>query len=130
MHAGARPVFRAIAPANKGELPRLAARRQVGAVDLFLVQANMPALVTTYLGSAPVLSSPATSAPGTSVVSWYLRRGTGVPLLITPENFAVQVAAFLADDKELAAKVAAGAPGHRFAELEDLIQRYNHRARR
>ncbi|RYU74642.1 hypothetical protein [Hymenobacter persicinus] len=115
---------------DKNEMPRLAARRQAGAVELFLVQMTAPPLVATYLGSAPVLGAPATSAPGTAVASWYLRRGTGVPLLITPENFTSQVPAFLADDKELAAKVAAGAPGCRFADLEAIIQRYNQRPRR
>jgi hypothetical protein len=64
------------------------------------------------------------------MTSWYLRRSTGAPLLITPENFAKQVAAFLADDKELAAKVAAGAPGCQFDDLEALIRQYNQRARR
>ncbi|UOQ52785.1 hypothetical protein [Hymenobacter cellulosivorans] len=116
-------------PADKGDLPRLAARRQAGTVELFLMQMTEPPLVTTYLGSAPVLGSPATSTPGTTVASWYLRRGAGVPRLITPENFASQVSVLLADDKELAAKVAAGSPGHRFVDLEHLIQQYNQRRR-
>jgi hypothetical protein len=115
---------------DKLEMARLAARRQTGAVDLFLAQMTVPPLVTSFLGAAPVLSSPATNAAGTTMKSWYLRRSTGAPLLITPENFAKQVAAFLADDKELAAKVAAGAPDCQFDDLEALIRQYNQRARR
>jgi hypothetical protein len=115
---------------DKPELARFAARRQAGAVDLFLAQMTVPPLVTSFLGATPVLGSPATSATGgTTTSSWYLRRAAVAPLLVTPENFAVQVAAFLADDKELAAKVAASTPGYQFDDLEALIRQYNLRAR-
>jgi len=115
---------------NKREGGQLAARRQAGAVELFLVQMTLPPLLTTFLGSTPVLGSPATHATGGAITSWYLRRPAAAPILLSPEQFAKQVSSFLSDDKELAAKVAAGAPGYQFDDLESIIQQYNQRARR
>ena len=110
----------------------LARRLQAGAVELFLAQAvSMPIL--TALGSNPVLSSPAGATVSEMVVSpasWFLRRPGTAPVLVSPANFASQVAGFLRDDSELARHVAANEAGYRYDDLESIIQRYNRHTRR
>ena len=113
---------------GQGEPGRLAARRVSGPVELFMRQAYAMPMVS-FLGPTPVLSSPATSpaARQEGPVEWYLRRPGGPPGLVNPANFASQVAAFLADDAELARRVAAGQPGYRLEELENVVRQYNKR---
>ena len=116
-------------PQDEGSLAR---RLQAGAVELFLAQ-EPPRAILTALGSNPVMSSPAGATMPEMVASpanWFLRRPGTAPLLVSPASFASQVAAFLRDDPELARRVAANEAGHRYADLEILIQRYNQRARR
>jgi len=115
-------------PLGKDVEAQLAVRRQAGAVELFVLPAAEASPVTSFLGATPVLAQPAASPDGLARASWYLRRPGGPPHLITPQAFATQVAAFLADDKALAAKVAAGAAGYRFADLESIVQQYNRHA--
>ena len=115
-------------PLGKGEQAQLAVRRQTGAVELFVVLATEVPPVTSFLGSTPVLAQPAASPADLAGAAWYLRRPGGPLQLIAPQAFATQVAAFLADDKVLAAKVAAGATGYGFADLENIVQQYNRHA--
>jgi hypothetical protein len=117
---------------GKREEGRLAARMQSGAVDLFAAR-FVPPPILTALGPNPVLSAPVDAShpgPDAASMSWYLRRPNGPPVLVSPANFATQVATFLADDRELARRVAASEAGYRLAELESIIQQYNQRARR
>lgn len=110
----------------------LAKRLQAGAVELFLVQ-EPPHVILTALGSNPVLSSPAGANRPEQVASpasWFLRRSGTAPVLVSPANFAAQLAALLHDDAELARRVAASEAGYRYDDLESIIQRYNQRARR
>lgn len=117
---------------SKEDEGSLARRLQAGAVELFLAQAvSMPIL--TALGSNPVLSSPAGATMPemvTSPASWFLRRPGTAPVLVSPANFAGQVAGFLRDDPELARRVAASEAGYRYGDLESIIQRYNQHSRR
>lgn len=116
-------------PQDEGSLAR---RLQAGAVELFLAQ-EPPRAILTALGSDPVMSSPVGATLPEMVaspVSWFLRRPGTAPVLVSPASFATQVAAFLRDDPALARRVAANEAGHRYADLESLIQRYNQRARR
>lgn len=115
---------------NKRTGAYLAARRQTGAVELFVVQQRVPALVTTFLGPTPAAGLPAMGAADGVITNWYLRRAMGEPQLISAGTFATQVAAFLADDRELAAKVAAGATGYQFDNLESIVRQYNQHAQR
>lgn len=108
----------------------LAARQQTGAVELFLVRQRTPALITTFLGPTPTAGLPATGAANGVVTTWYLRRAAGEPQLVSVGAFATQVSTFLADDRELAAKVAASATGYQFGDLESIVSQYNQRARR
>ena len=115
--------------ADEGSLVR---RLQGGVVDLFAAQAG-PSLVLTALGSNPVLSSPVDAAKpdrADAPVIWYLRRAGSPPVRVAPSNFASQVASFLRDDPELARRVAAGQAGHRYEDLERLVQQYNQRNNR
>jgi len=105
---------------------RLAARRVRGVVELFVVKIN-PSPVISFLGSTPVLSSPVAGTDKSGPLTWYLRRDGGTPVLVSPAGFANQMAAFLADDAELASRVAAGQPGYRLGDLEGVIQQYNQR---
>lgn len=122
--------YSALLKEKKREPGRIGARRVAGPVELYVVKAAS-APTTSFLGPTPVLSAPATSTQTTEpeAVRWYLRRADGTLVLVTPENFARQVSTFLADDAELARRVAAGQPGHGPAELEALIRQYNERAR-
>jgi hypothetical protein len=117
---------------TRAEPGSLALRRQAGSVDLFMVKATA-APILTALGPNPVLSSPV-GTPQQRVElppdDWYLRRAAEPPVLVDIANFASQVAAFLHDAPELARKVAAGQPGYRYEDLENIIQQYNQRGRR
>jgi hypothetical protein len=116
---------------SRQEEGQLARRLQAGTVELFLAQAESVPILTA-LGSNPVLSSPADATLpdlAASPANWFLRRPGTAPVLVSPANFASQVAGFLNDDPELARHVAAGEAGYRYAELESIIQRYNQRAR-
>jgi hypothetical protein len=111
---------------NKLVAGRLAARRVSGAVELFVVKIN-PSPIVSFLGSTPVLSSPVAGQEKSAALTWYLRRAGGPPVLVSPGGFASQMAAFLADDAELARQVGAGQPGYRLGDLEAVIQQYNQR---
>ena len=108
----------------------LAARRLTGALDLLHVPTAVAPLVS-FLGPAPVLSSPAASTDALSQGPgrWYARRAGGAPVLLDPATFAAQVSALLADTPDLARRVAAAEEGYRFADVERVIQQYNQRAR-
>ena len=108
------------------QLGELAALRVAGPVEVYRVK-TVPTPVASFMGSAPVLSAPA-SGSVTTGTRWYLRRADGSILRIDPDNFASQVAAFLAADKELAQRVATRQPGYGLAELETVVQQYNQRA--
>jgi len=105
---------------------RLAARLVAGPVELLVVKS--PPLRVSFLSSAPVLSSPASTAAVELVpeaVSYYLRRAGQPPVLLDTGAFASQVSTFLADDVELARRIRAGQAGYRWAELASLVQQYN-----
>lgn len=109
--------------------PLLAAQRQAGAVELFLTQLTLSPLVTAFLGPTPTTGIPAAGPAGLSAAQWYLRRPGGSPMQVSISGFAAQVAEFLADDRALAAKVAAGAAGYQFADLESIVRQYNQQHR-
>ena len=109
---------------GKYRASRLAARRVSGVVELFVVKIN-PSPVISFLSSTPVLSSPVAGTDKSGPLTWYLRRHGGTPVLVSPAGFANQMAAFLADDAELASRVAAGQSGYRLGDLEEVIQQYN-----
>jgi hypothetical protein len=111
---------------GKHEAARLAARRVSGAVELFVVKVR-PSLVVSFLSSTPVLSSPVAGPEKSGPLTWYLRRPGSPPVVVSQKGFASQMAAFLADDAELARRVAAEQPGYRLADLENVIQQYNQR---
>jgi hypothetical protein len=109
---------------GKFRASHLAARRVSGAVELFVVKINPPRVIS-FLSSTPVLSSPVAGSDKAGPLTWYLRRDGGSPVVVSPQGFASQMAAFLADDAELARRVAAGQPGYRLGDLQDVIQQYN-----
>lgn len=116
---------------NKNDEGTLAQRLQTGPVELFRMQA-VASPILTALGPNPVMSSPADANKPEWVAEparWYLRRASGPSVLVAPSNFASQVASFLADDPELARRVATGQAGYRYEELERIIQQYNQRSR-
>ena len=105
---------------------RLAARLVAGPVELFVVKS--PPLRVSFLGSAPVLSAPASTTPVEllpEAVSYYLRRPGQPAVLLAAGEFASQASTFLADDPELARRIRAGQAGYRIAELPNLVQQYN-----
>ncbi|TPG64591.1 hypothetical protein [Hymenobacter nivis] len=106
----------------------LAARRVGGPVELFLVRAS-PSPLVSFLGPQPVMGSPAVSKTFVMPEKWYLRRANGQPVLVSPKDFATQLAAFFADDPALSKHLAASDEGYRLPELEALVQRYNQHAR-
>lgn len=105
---------------------RLAARRATGELELFVVQ-YVPPVVVNLMGATPVLSSPASAGVGQANTSWYLRTPPAAAVLIEPQRFASQVAAFFAKAPELARRVAAQEPGYGPADLEKLVRQYNQR---
>ena len=113
--------------AGPQEPGRLAARRATGELELFVVHYTPP-VVVNLLGSSPVLSAPVSGAAGESIITWYLRRPPAAAVLIEPQRFASQVAAFLVGAPELARRVAAHDPGYGPADLEKLVLQYNQRA--
>ncbi|RSK48066.1 hypothetical protein [Hymenobacter rigui] len=118
--------YSALMQPDPKELGELAALRVAGPVEVFRVK-TVPLPVASFMGSAPVLSTPA-SGSVTVGARWYLRRADGTILRIDPEKFASQVAGFLAADKELAQRVATRQPGYGLAELETVVRQYNQRA--
>jgi hypothetical protein len=110
----------------KNEIGRLATRRVAGTVELFVVETAPPMVMA--LGPVPVLGAPATPTLGPSTASWYLRRPNGGLVVVDPGRFAQQLAAYLADDSELARKVATGQAGYHLEQIESIIQQYNQRA--
>ncbi|TGD78466.1 hypothetical protein [Hymenobacter wooponensis] len=113
----------------KNDIGRLATRRVAGTVELFVVESAPP--IVMALGPVPVLGTPANpsatpAGPGTT--SWFLRRPSGGLVVVEPDKFAQQLATYLADDQELARKVAAGQAGYRLEQIESIIQQYNQRA--
>ncbi len=106
----------------------LAARRVGGPVELFMVRAS-PSPLVSFLGPQPAIGSPAASKAYPLPEKWYLRRANGQPVLVSPEDFAGQLAAFFADDPALAKHLAASEEGYRLPELEVLVRRYNQRTK-
>ncbi|QKG53860.1 hypothetical protein [Hymenobacter sp. BRD67] len=62
--------------------------------------------------------------------AWYLRRPGATTMTAVPEGkkFAPFLADYLADSPEVAAAIRAGAEGHRYANVPQLLDAYNHSA--